>query len=358
MLGLVGPRGVGKTIMFRQYAKMHLPANETLYVSADSLYFADHTLVELAQQMSLRGMHYLLIDEIHKYEQWSSELKHIYDFYPDLHILFTGSSVLDILEGQADLSRRAPVYFMQGLSFREYLYMFHGISTPTISIENIINHQTAIQGVDHPYPYFQEYLRHGYYPFGGEDDFQIKLNQVINLTMQIDIPKYAKMPAYMGKKLEQLLIIISKSVPFKPSMQKLADAISVSRNNIGDYLLYMEKAGMISQLRTEKGGIRSLGKVDKVYLDNTNLAYLLAGSTTDIGNIRETFFNNQLRVGHDLTNHDKADFVVDDKFVFEIGGKSKQQHQIADSNNAYIVKDDIEVGYTNVLPLWAFGLLY
>lgn len=358
MLGLVGPRGVGKTMMLLQYAKLHLKSNETLYVSADSLHFANNNLVDLAQQMSLNGMRHLLIDEIHKCSNWSSQLKHIYDFYPDLQVIFTGSSVLDILDGQADLSRRAPIYFMQGLSFREYLYLFHKITTPVISIEDIINHKVSIEGVDHPYPYFQDYLRRGYYPFGRDEDFSIRLNQVVNLTMQIDIPRYANMSVALGVKLERLLVIIAQSVPFKPSLPKLAELTGAGRNNMADYLLYLEKAGMIAQLRTEKGGIRSLGKVDKIYLDNTNLAYLLGGNATDTGNIRETFFFNQLRVGHEITMHPKADFTLDDRLVFEVGGRGKQQHQISNTAEAYIVKDDIEKGYMNVLPLWTFGLMY
>ena len=358
MIGIVGPRGVGKTTMVRQHIKLYFDSTTALYVSADSLYFADHTLSNLARQMVMQNMKHLIIDEIHKYEQWSQELKHIYDFYPDLQVIFTGSSVLDILKGQADLSRRATMYLLQGLSFREYLYMFHGITTPVVTIEQIVSHKVQIEKVDHPYPFFYDYLKKGYYPFGREEDFLQHLQQVVSLTMQVDIPRYAKMSASMGKKLEQLLVVIAKSVPFKPSMQHLADATGASRNNMPEYLLYMEKAGMIAQLKTNKEGLRGMTKVEKLYLDNTNLAYLLGANAADIGNIRETFFFNQLRVTHEITSADRADFVVDEKYVFEIGGKSKQQHQISKLGNAYIVKDDIEVGYMNVIPLWTFGLLY
>ena len=358
MIGIVGPRGVGKTIMVRQHLKLHSDNNSALYVAADSLYFADHTLTDLAKQMVLMGMKLLVIDEIHKYEQWSRELKHIYDFYPELQVIFTGSSILDIMKGQADLSRRVTMYLMQGLSFREYLALFHGIHTSVIGMEQILSHQVSIDGIDHPYPYFVKYLRNGYYPFGMEDDFLQHLEQVVHQTMQVDIPSYAKMPAYMGRKFEQLLVVIAKSVPFKPSMQKLADATTAGRNNMPEYLYYLEKAGMIAQLRSDKEGIRGLTKTDKIYIDNTNLSYMLGGNAADIGNIRETFFMNQMRVGHTITSAEKADFVVDDRLTFEVGGRNKHQQQIGNTANAFIVKDDIETGYMNVLPLWTFGLLY
>ena len=357
MLGIVGPRGVGKTTMLLQHIKMCLPIERTLYASADNLYFVDHSLVELASAFVKQGGVHLIIDEVHKYEGWSLELKQIYDTLPDLQLIFTGSSILDIYKGVSDLSRRAPIYEMQGLSFREYLQLFHNIKVPVFSLNEILSHVAEIPGVVHPLPLFADYLKMGYYPFGRDEDYERELEQVINQTMEVDIPQYAMMNVSTGRKLRQLLVVISKSVPFKPVMTKLASLIGVSRNQLGDYLLYMERAGMIAQLRDDTGGIRGLGKVEKVYIDNTNLAYVLGNNATDIGNLRETFFFNQMRVNHDVVSSDKADFIIDGR-TFEVGGRKKGQRQIADVVEGYVVKDDIEVGYLNVVPLWNFGLCY
>lgn len=357
MLGLVGPRGVGKTTLFLQYIKRNLSLKDTLYASADNIYFTDHSLIDLADQFSKQGGKHLFIDEIHKYENWSRELKQLYDSYPDMQILFTGSSILDIYRGIADLSRRAPIYEMQGLSFREYLYLFHGISVPVYSLEEILDLKADIPGVNHPLPLFAEYLQKGYYPFSRDVDFYMELEQVINQTMEVDIPQYANMNTSTGRKLKQLLMVVARSVPFKPVMQKLADLVGISRNYVADYLLYIERAGMIAQLRDDTGGIRSLGKVEKIYLDNTNLIYTLGRNESNIGNIRETFFYNQMRVRQDVISSPLADFLIGDK-TFEVGGKGKGQKQIADAKDGFIVKDNIETGYGNTIPLWSFGLNY
>lgn len=357
MLGLVGPRGVGKTTMFLQHIKQNLELKDTLYVSADNMYFADNSLVDLADRFNKLGGKHLFIDEIHKYPNWSRELKQIFDSYPDMQVFFTGSSILDIYKGSSDLSRRAPIYDMQGLSFREYLGMFHKIHVPRYTLDEILQHKVEIQGMPHPLPLFMEYLRHGYYPFSKDVTFDLELEQVINQTMENDIPQYANMNISTGRKLKQLLAIVSKSVPFKPVMQKLADIIGVSRNYLGDYLLYMERAGMISQVRDDTGGIRGLGKVEKIYLDNTNLIYALGRENSNTGNIRETFFYNQMRVEQEVITSRISDFQIGEK-IFEIGGKNKGQRQIADAQEGYVVKDDIETGYGNVIPLWNFGMNY
>lgn len=355
--GLVGPRGVGKSTMLLQYIKKNLDTKDTLYVSADNLYFAEHKLVDLADRFVKMGGKHLFIDEIHKYEGWSRELKQIYDSYDDLQIVISGSSILDIYKGMADLSRRMPIYEMQGLSFREYLRLFHSIDVPVYSLKDILTHKAVISGVEHPLPLFHDYLKRGYYPFGRDAEFEIELMQVINQTMEIDIPMHIKTNISVGRKLKSLIMVVSKSVPFKPVMQKLADVTGISRNDIPDYLIYMERAGMISQLRNATGGLRGLGKVEKLYLDNTNLIYTLAPERADIGNVRETFFMNQTRVCNDVRSSDISDFEIDGK-VFEIGGRKKGQKQIESADDGYIVKDDIESGYANVIPLWAFGLNY
>lgn len=357
MIGLIGPRGVGKTTLVLQYIKQNLNPAETLYVTAEDFYFVDNRITELVDTFVKYGGKYLFIDEIHKYKDWAKELKLIYDYHKELKVVFTGSSVLDIKKGASDLSRRAVIYNMQGLSFREYLQLFHNIPVKAYSLEEILQHKVEITDLKRPLPLFADYLKRGYYPFALEEDFKIRLGQIINQTLENDIPMYVDMNVATGRKLKQLLAIISKSAPFKPNMTKIAEMLSASRNNISDYCLYIEEAGMIAQLRDNTGGIRGLGKVDKIYLDNTNLIYNLAEDTSNVGNIRETFFLNQMRVKHDVFASPVADFQIDDK-TFEVGGKNKGQKQIKEVENGYIVKDDIENGFLNVIPLWQLGLTY
>ncbi len=356
-LGLVGPRGVGKSTLLLQYIKKELKGEHALYVSADQLYFASHRLVDVADRFYKMGGKHLFVDEIHKYEGWAAEVKQIYDSYSDFQLVISGSSILDITKGMADLSRRVPIYEMQGLSFREYLHLFHGIKMEVVGWEQLLGHDYAILGVEHPLPLFHDYLRRGYYPFGGDEAFDLELQQVVAQTMESDIPLYLNTNVSTGRKLKQLLMVIAESVPFKPVMQKLADVTGISRNVVSDYLMYIERAGMIAQLRDAVGGIRGLGKTEKVYLDNTNLIYVLAPKRADIGNVRETFFMNQLRVVGDVLCSPVSDFLVEGR-TFEIGGRKKGQKQIAEVTDGYVVKDDIERGYGNVLPLWAFGLMY
>lgn len=357
MLGLVGPRGVGKTTLFLQHIKHSDQVNQTLFVSADNFYFSDHTLFDTAEIFNKSGGTYFYIDEVHKYEGWSRELKAMYDAFPDLHVYFTGSSILDIERGEADLSRRAPKYSMQGLSFREFLAMRYEIETPALSLEDILAHKAVIPGVDHPLVYFKEYLASGYYPFGQDPDFSIELEQVINRTLEVDIPQFANMTAATGRKLRKLLALVSTLAPFKPNMTKLASQIEASRNNLEDYLLFIEKAGMIAQLREASTSINGFGKIEKVYLDNTNILYTLSDSLPDVGTVRETFFFNQMRVNQEVTSSLISDFQIGDH-TFEVGGKSKGQKQLREATQSYVVKDDIEYGHGNVIPLWAFGLNY
>lgn len=357
MIGIVGPRGIGKTTMLLQYIKEHIDNERCLYVSLDNMYFSSHSLVELADDFVIDGGEHLFIDEIHKYDNWSRELKQIYDTHPDLKVLFTGSSILDIYRGAADLSRRAPIFYLQGLSFREYLHLREGITAPVYSLEEILSLKVQLPSIKHPLAFFRQYLRDGYYPFGDDNNFFIEIRQIINQTMEVDIPTYANMNASTGRKLKQLLAIVAESVPFKPVMQNLASLLSISRNNVADYLMYIEKAGMISQVRDSTGGIRGLGKVEKIYLDNTNIIYSLVGEKADLGNLRETFFFNQMRVNNDVIVSKVSDFEIG-SMTFEIGGKSKKQRQVATVDKGYVVKDDIEYGTGNVIPLWHFGFNY
>lgn len=357
MLGLVGPRGAGKTTLFLQHIKQSDESHRSLFISADDMYFADHTLFETSEAFYKNNGAYLYIDEIHKYEGWSRELKMMYDSFPNLHVYFTGSSVLDIEKGEADLSRRAPRYLMQGLSFREFMAMRYNVQAPILSLDEILEHKSKLPGINHPLPYFKEYLQRGYYPFGADPDFELELNQVIARTCEVDIPQYANMTASTGQKLKRLLMVISTLAPFKPNLTKLASQVGVGRNNLEDYLAYIEKAGLIAQLRNPGSSINVLGKTEKVYLDNTNILFNLSDSVAEIGTVRETFFYNQMRVNNRVVASALSDFQIGDK-TFEIGGKNKGRKQIMEAQEGYIVKDDIEYGYGNVIPLWAFGLNY
>jgi uncharacterized protein len=357
MIGIIGARGVGKTTLILQHIKENLDTKKALYVSADDMYFGKNRLFDLADDFYKSAGEYLFIDEIHKYSDWSRELKNIYDSFPTLKIVFTGSSVLDILKGSADLSRRAIIYKLQGLSFREYLKLFHNYETEVYSLKQIVNNEVKLTDITHPLPLFNDYLKRGYYPFGLENEMNIRLGQIIVQTLETDIPQFANLNVGTSRKLKRLLSIIAESVPFKPNFSKISEIIGVSRNSLDDYFTYMEKAGLIGQLRNETSGIRGLGKVDKVYIDNTNIIFNLVGDKSNIGNIRETFFFNQMRLKNDVISSEKADFFIDN-YAFEVGGKNKQQSQIEKDGKSFVVKDDIEFGYLNVIPLWVFGLNY
>lgn len=358
MTAIVGPRGVGKTTMLLQYAKQNLNPSETLFVSAESVIFASTSLYDLATKFTLFGGKHLLIDEIHKYENWAQELKMAYDNLPDLHIIFTGSSILDIYKGVADLSRRVLLFNMQGLSFREYLNMEHGANVPVYTLQQILNHDVRLpDSIEHPLVPFAEYLRHGYYPFFHDPGYEFRLNQIVSMTLETDIPQYANYTVAVSRKLKDLMQVIADSVPFKPNLSTLATVIKADRNKLPDYLELMDRAGLIAQLREHTQGIRRLGKVEKIYLDNTNLANALASTNPDIGNLRETFFLNQTRVNHTVSSSPISDFLIEGK-TFKIGGRKKGQKQIESADKGYVVKDDIETGFGNVVPLWMFGLQY
>lgn len=357
MIGLMGPRGIGKTTLVLQHIKEQLPRKESLYVQAEDFYFASHRLIELADAFVKMGGKYLIIDEIHKYKDWSRELKLIYDYHSELHVVFTGSSVLDIDKGAYDLSRRALMYEMQGLSYREYLELFHGIHFPICTLQQLLQQEVEIPDGFLPLQYFSDYLQRGYYPFTNDDIHQY-IQQVVNATIDTDIPQYADLSIATARKLKRLLAIIAQSAPFKPNMSQIGGQLEISRNNVAALCAYLERAGLISQLRTSTGGIQGLGKVDKVYLDNPNLIYTLGSQNVEIGTVRETFFFNQTHSLLPVTASPISDFLIDGKYTFEVGGKKKKQRQLQDITDGYVVKDDIETGYGNIIPLWMFGMLY
>ena len=357
MIGLMGPRGIGKTTLVLQHIKEQLPKKESLYVQAEDFYFASHRLTELADDFAKMGGKYLFIDEIHKYKDWSRELKLIYDYHSELHVVFTGSSVLDIAKGAFDLSRRALMYEMQGLSYREYLELFHGIKIPVCTLQQLLQQEVEIPNGFLPLQYFSDYLQRGYYPFA-DGDINQYIQQVVNATIETDIPQYADLSVATARKLKRLLAIIAQSAPFKPNMSQIGGQLEVSRNNVADLCVYLEEAGLISQLRTSTGGIQGLGKVDKIYLDNPPLIYTLGHQNVEIGTVRETFFFNQTRSLFPVTVSPISDFLIDGKYTFEVGGKKKKQRQLQNIENGFVVKDDIETGYGNIIPLWMFGMLY
>lgn len=357
MIAITGARGVGKSTMVLQYVKTQISDSKVLYISADHTFFTTHTLVEVADDFSKEAGSLLVIDEVHKYPDWSRELKQIYDTHQDMKVIFTGSSVLDIIDGVADLSRRVLHYTMYGLSFREYLGLFHHISVPEYSLEEILDGKAHIEGMLHPLPAFREYLSEGYYPFAIEGDFPLRMQNVITKTIESDIAQYAGLRATTAKKLKKMLVVISGLAPYKPNADNLALEIGISRNSVQDYLSLLERAQLIGQLRDDTGGIRGLGKVEKVYIDNPSLMRILSGGKTDVGNMRETFFYNQMRVKNDVISSRQSDFKIE-KYTFEVGGRKKGKKQIEDIPDSFIVKDDIEFAQGNVIPLWAFGLNY
>lgn len=357
MIGIIGPRGVGKSTMVKQFILSHSDRQDWLYVSADHTYFSSSTLTDLADEFVKEGGRYLVIDEIHKYHGWSRELKQIYDSHAGLNVIFTGSSILDIKKGSADLSRRVLIFEMQGLSFREYLKLFKNIDLPVYALDEILAHKVTLPSDIHPLPLLREYLTRGYYPFCSLPGYDIRLQQVIAQTMEVDIPQFAGMNVSTARKLRKMLDIISKMAPFKPSFMNLATELKVSKNDVPDYMLYLEQAGMIGQLRDDTGGIRGLGKVEKVYIDNPNLMNVLAGDEPNKGNMRETFFFNQMRVSNDVISSRISDFRIGD-ITFEVGGAKKGKKQLAGAETGIVVRDDIEYGYHEFVPLWQFGLNY
>ena len=356
MIAILGERGVGKTTLILQKIKQD-GIEHTLYFGADNVYFAQHSLFDTANEFYRKGGQRLYIDEIHKYQSWSSELKMIYDYCPQLQVVITGSSILDLYKGIADLSRRIISYTLVGLSFREFLAMTKGIVLPVASFEDILHHKVTFPTGERPLALFDDYLKTGYYPFWNETDYATRLNNVINQTIENDIPTYAKMNIASSRKLKQLLFIISQSVPFKPNYTEIGAAMECDRNTVADLAYYMDKARLTMSLRHQDDGMKNYGKPEKLYLGNTNLIYALSEGKPEVGNLRETFFLSQMQVNQEVFASKAADFLINGK-TFEVGGKGKGKKQIAEVKDAFVVKDDIEYGYENTIPLWHFGMGY
>ncbi len=365
LIGIKGSRGVGKTTLLLQYIKKNFkPDNKVLYVSLDHFWFAENKLYNLADNFYKRGGELLVLDEVHRYPDWVVEIKNIYDDFSGLKIVFTGSSLLQIEKARCDLSRRAVIYQMPGLSFREFINFQTNYNFPAITLDEIVkNHiEIAVSVIDKikPLELLPNYLNYGYYPFYLENtaSFHQKLNEAILTVMEIDIPQFEAIQTSNIILLKRLLQVIATSVPFKPNMQAVSQRTGISLNTMKNYLQYLNNAKIITLLYASSKGLNRLGKPEKIYLQNPNLIYNLGENVQNTGNLRETFFMMNLNEKNKVESSETADFLIDEKYTFEIGGKNKGQKQIKDTPDSFVVKDDIVVGNDNIIPLWLFGFLY
>ncbi|HEA29564.1 MAG TPA: ATP-binding protein [Leeuwenhoekiella sp.] len=368
MIAIKGPRGAGKTTLLLQHIRNSGKSpSEALYVTADHNWFYSNTLFELATTFYQHGGRHLYIDEVHKYPNWSRELKLIYDGFQDMKVIFTSSSALDIFRGESDLSRRVIPYTLYGLSFREFLELTTSKDFPQIPVESLFESSSKslefiMNGIQ-PLPLFKKYLHYGYLPIfkeeGGKEYLVPRMQQVITTILENDltfIENYSKSTAY---KVKQLLGIIAQSIPFQPNISSLARKLDVSRESVYIWLDHLEKAMLINTLTKQGKSTSALQKPAKIFLENTNLAYTFS-SMPNIGNIRETFLFNQLSNAEvALKLPSKGDFYLPEfDFTIEVGGKNKTSKQIKDVKNGFLAKDDIEFGFANTVPLWLFGFLY
>jgi predicted AAA+ superfamily ATPase len=365
MNGVFGARGTGKTTLLLQ--KLHQyqkEGHEVLFARLDDFYFSDHRIYDLADNFRKAGGEYLYLDEVHKYSGWAREMKNIYDSMPALKIVFSGSSIIEITGKEADLSRRALMYEMAGLSFREYLRMSDIISLPTCALEEILrNHRQLAGEISTRIPvlkHFGNYLKTGFYPYYLEvnRDYFITLEQVINTVIETDLRHIENFDISGSKKMLSLLRILAASAPFKPNISKISQKTGLHRQTLLQYLHYLEKARMIKLLNQPDHFISRLQKPDKIFLDNPNLFYVLNPEIVNSGSLRETFALSQLSVKYQTCLHEKADFLVDQKYILEIGGKNKDSQQVKQDKNLFLFLDGIEVGNKNRIPLWLLGFLY
>lgn len=362
-----GARGVGKTTLMLQYQKLHYgdtSNHKSLYIRLDNLYFAQHSLVEVAEQFERQGGELLLVDEVHNAPYWAKEIKEIYDVFQSLHVVFSGSSLLHILNAQADLSRRCLSYDMQGLSFREYMQLYHQIELPKVSLDDILHNAfdivREVHQKCHPYEFFPTYLMQGYYPFGTEGFslYSQKVENIADMLLNIELPQLRKVDVGNIRKLKALLAVISSEVPMLVDVSKLSALIGVSRITLLAYLQYLHEAKLIRLLYSDDLSVKKMQKPDKILMENTNLLQALSLKEPNVGTMRETFFCNQLGYKHQVEYCKNGDFLIDHKLTFEIGGKAKDGKQVAQTENAYIAADDYDYPNGNKLPLWLFGLMY
>ncbi|MEX0966259.1 MAG: AAA family ATPase [Bacteroidia bacterium] len=362
--GILGTRGVGKTtLMLNHLKETHGRDPSALYVSLDNIYFNSNPLFDTASDFYNSGGKYLFLDEVHRYQNWSQEIKNLYDSFPAMKIVFTGSSILHLIQGQADLSRRARIYRMEGLSFREFVNAETKLSLPHYSLSDITGNHVSIAGEItaqvKPLAHFQAYLQHGYYPFYLEDlpSYPDQLMATINLVLDVDLPLCRAVDVNSSRKLKRLLYMIATTAPMTPNVSKISAGVEVARKTLPLYFDYLHDAQLVNLLRSAGKGYSQLAKPAKIYLHNTNLAYAIAPQIPDKGTLRETFFLNQLSSRHTVNHTDIGNFLVDNSMIFEIGGRSKKGTQLKDAEKGFVAADDIEVGYGNKIPLWLFGFL-
>ncbi len=361
-----GARGTGKSTLMLQRIRRHLAPDQTLYLSLDDLYFRQHSLLDVAETFYQRGGRYLFLDEVHKYPNWQREVKNLYDFKPELKLVVSGSSILTLQRSDADLSRRLLRYHLPELSLREYIVLKEDISLPSYSLPEVLNnHQHIVDEIKErltsPLKLFHEYLTYGAYPFflEGEHEYLLRINQLINVIIDYDLPEAKPIEAGTQGKLKKLLYILSTAVPFKPNIAKLAVQVGTSRSRLLEMLDLLEKAQLIANLRSAAFGISLMNKPEKVLLHNTSLIAALAEGLPNTGNLRETYFHTQLTgAGHRLTYPQTGDFLADGRYLFEIGGKNKGKNQLGNTEDAFLALDDIEYGSPGKIPLWLFGFLY
>lgn len=366
LISVRGSRGTGKTTLFLQHIKKTFSnnLNKVLYVNLDNIYFSNNTLVELAEKFASRGGTHLFIDEVHKYENWSKEIKNLYDDFPELHIAFTGSSLLEILNGRADLSRRTLVYELTGLSFREYLSLIKAHDFPIFTLEEILKNNEQISAEIaskiKPFEFFDDYLSFGYYPYflEGKDDYFNRLNETLNMILEVELPMLRGLEIAYIPRIKKLLAVIGESAPFIPNITQLAAKIGISRQTLLIYLKYLEDAKLINQLYKKSRGLSVLEKPERILMGNTNLIELFNGENANTGSRRETFVLNQLLHSHKVDFSEESDFFVDSKYTFEVGGKNKKRKQIQEIPDSYIIADDIEFGTDRRIPIWLLGFMY
>ncbi|MBM3403558.1 MAG: AAA family ATPase [Bacteroidetes bacterium] len=366
LIVLTGARGTGKTTMLLQYIKENLHGNsgDVIYVSMDDLYFSKNRIVYFADDFVKRGGKYLFLDEIHKYRNWPQEIKNIYDYFSDLKVVITGSAALNIYQGTADLSRRAVLYHLHGLSFREFIGFKYNKPFPVLPLEEVLHHpDDYIKGILKelkPIKLFEEYIQKGYYPYFIEDEstYFDRLKQTVNHVLEVDLPSVENIDYNSVHHLRVLLSVISEIVPFKPNIIKLSKQLGISRDTLLKYLNLLARVDLLLLLQSETRGISRLNKPQKIYLNNPNLMFALNDSLDNKGSLRETFLMNQLKGNYQVAYDDKGDFRVSSNYIIEVGGKNKTRKQVSGIENAYIAADNIEYAFQKTIPLWLFGFLY
>jgi predicted AAA+ superfamily ATPase len=365
LIGIKGARGTGKTtLLLQRLKKLNLPPKQASWWSLDDLYFTENSLVKTAETFINQGGKFLMLDEVHKYPNWATHIKNIYDFYPDLKVVFTGSSIIDISRQEADLSRRVHMYQLEGLSYREYLAMEKILMVPPISIHEILSAEPDWRShfpiEFKPLEHFGNYIKQGYYPFYKDEGDQTlqQVQQMTRLVVEYDMAELEDFDIRNAKKMLQLLYIIANNVPFKPNISNLANKTQIHRNTINNYLQYLEQAQLIRLLYPAGISVALLQKPEKIYLNNSTLAHALSHLEPNKGNIRETFFLSQVSSLFPINYSDNGDFLVDEKYTFEIGGAGKGKKQIANIENSFRVIDSREYPVSDALPLWLFGFLF